>query len=66
MNQSDLFFGIPLTHMFLLLSWVLGALITGKILQLVIRRTSRSKRFLQRETLQVFFVSLARRHFFSW
>ena len=60
MNQSDLFFGIPISHMFLLLVWVLGALIAGKLLQVVIRRASRAKHFSDRETLQVFFVALAR------
>ena len=60
MTQVDLFFGIPLSQMFLLLGWVLGALIAGKLLQVIIRRASRAKRFSNRKTLQVFFIALAR------
>ena len=52
MTQVDLFFGIPLSQMFLLLGWVLGALIAGKLLQVIIRRASRAKRFSNRKTLQ--------------
>ncbi|OUX37808.1 MAG: hypothetical protein CBE26_02460 [Kiritimatiellaceae bacterium TMED266] len=60
MNDSELFFGIPFGNVLLLLAWVLGSLVVGKLLQVTIRRAARAKRFADRSTLQVFFVSLAR------
>ena len=60
MSDSELFFGVPFSNVLLLLGWVLGSLVLGKLLQVTIRRAARAKRFTQRSTLQVFFVSLAR------
>ena len=60
MSNSELFFGIPLTQIILMLGWTIGTFLFGKLLQFIIRRTSIAKRFDDRKILRVFFMSLAR------